>query len=184
MIATGPAERLATRMACSPQGSVRASNAQESTSSRPVLTLAATSGASCSNETDSAARAMRRASAGSAKGDFAEENATGLALARAGFAGPLALLSHLHARPAFDWLDDLGHVGFLAFAAGNNGEHLAHRAAHHHGHAQRIGFLQAQADVLVQQADGKAEIEGSRYDAARNFVHGGGIAAAAGIDDI
>ena len=65
-----------------------------------------------------------------------------------------------------------------------DGEHLADRGADDHRHAQRLGFVHAQADVLVRQAGREAEVERARQDRPRELVLRRAVAAAARVDDV
>src|SRR3984957_13398542 len=91
---------------------------------------------------------------------------------------PRSLRLDHQAGPIFHHFDQLGHVGVRALARCPDRENLPHRASHHHRRAHRLGLFHAQPDIFVEQTDSETKVELAIQNAARNFVHGGRIAAA------
>src|SRR5262245_28571351 len=95
-----------------------------------------------------------------------------------------ASAAHLDAGPLLVDLGDAGEVRVGAVAGLRDAEHLEHLRAHGHGHALRIGFLEAQAHVLIREARREAEIERAGQDGAGELVLSRRVAAAARVDDL
>ena len=79
---------------------------------------------------------------------------------------------------------DRGEVGIGSELRVGDREHLPHRRAGHHRHAERLGLVEAQAHVLVRQPGREAEIERARDDRLRELVLRRAVASASGIDDV
>jgi hypothetical protein len=69
-----------------------------------------------------------------------------------------------------DALADRGEVGVRSIKGIGDGKKLAYGAADDHRHPERLGLVEAEADILVGEAGGEAEIEGPGQDGAREFV--------------
>src|SRR5687767_5326868 len=92
--------------------------------------------------------------------------------------------AHFDAGPRFAHLHHLREVRVLAHQGERDGEHLANRRAHHHGRAEVLGLIHAQAHVLVGERRLEADVERARQHAARELVGRGGVAPGAGVDHV
>ena len=77
------------------------------------------------------------------------------------------LRADLDAGPLLEDLRDEGEVGVGAEPRLGDGEHLAHRRAHHHGHAHASRLVEAEADVLVATAPWRSRSRRCRGRMAR-----------------
>src|ERR1043166_3600443 len=93
-------------------------------------------------------------------------------------------LADFDAGEPFERLDEFGDVGVRPHRGLADRHQLAHRIADDHRHAERLGLIEAELDVLVEQRRGEAEVEAARHHAARKLVRGRGVAARAGIDHV
>src|SRR5262245_42359105 len=81
-------------------------------------------------------------------------------------------------------LADFRQLGGQPYHRHRNSQQLPYSGADYHWHAEGIGLLQTQPDILVQQLDGKAGVELPGNDTPRNLIRRGTVAARSRIDDI
>ena len=106
-----------------------------------------------------------------------------LRLAR-GFSGsaPPRRLRHLEAGVALDVFDDGGQILRCRALMHRVLEHEPRRLTHPHRHAELLALRDRQIDVLHQDVHLGAVIEAAGQHGAREFVPGGAVATAAGVD--
>src|SRR5688572_4179572 len=88
------------------------------------------------------------------------------------------------ASPALYGFDDLRHIGCRPFACQRNRIELADRVADDHRNSQRVGFLQTQPNVLVEQSHREPRVECPGKDVFGELVRARRIPRGAGVEHI